>query len=107
MPPVVQLPPQIPQDIDVNQDIGGNQIPKIQKAETIKGKAFLSPTLFQPPKTTPFRVANNIGQMVPNMAQQPVLDYYPKPVRNVSQDPITQHTDQRAKPRVYESLIKP
>ena len=47
---------------------------------------------------------------MPNVAQQPVLGNWPwigKPVRNVPQDPITQHKDQRAKPRVYESLIKP
>ena len=45
---------------------------------------------------------------MPNFTQQPVLEFYPRPVvRNVPQDPITQHTDQRAKPRVYESLIKP
>ena len=107
---VGQLPTQIPQDVDVNLDIDRDQAPKVQKAEAVKGKAFLSPTLFQPPKTTPLGVTTNIGPMVPNMAQQPVLDYRPwigKPVRNVPQDPITQHTDQRAKPRVYESLIKP
>ena len=42
-----------------------------------------------------------------NLTQQPVLDFYPRPVRNVPQNPITQHTDQRAKPKVYESLIRP
>ena len=119
VPPVGQLPPQIPQDtqipqdidipqvININQNIEGRQVPKIQKAETTKGKTFLSPTLFQPPKLTPFGIADNLGQAMPNMAQQPVFDYYPRQVRNVPQDPITQHTDQRAKPRVYESLIKP
>ena len=43
----------------------------------------------------------------PNLAQQPMMDFYPRSVRNVPQDPITQHTDQRAKPKVYESLIRP
>ena len=36
-----------------------------------------------------------------------MLDFNPRSIRNVPQDPITQHTDQRAKPKVYESLIKP
>ena len=36
-----------------------------------------------------------------------MLDFTPRSIRNVAQDPITQHTDQRAKPKVYESLIKP
>ena len=62
---------------------------------------------FQLPKSTPFGVANNIGQIMPNLPQQPVLDFSPRSVRNVPQDPITQHTDQRAKPKVYERLIKP
>ena len=44
---------------------------------------------------------------MPGLPQQPMLDFYPKSVRNVPQDPITQHTDQRTKPKVYESLIKP
>ena len=53
--PMGQLSTQIPQDIDVNLDIDRDQTPKIQqKAEPTKRKAFLSPTLFQPPKTTPF-----------------------------------------------------
>ena len=63
--------------------------------------------LFQLPKSAPFGIVNNMGQTEPNFPQQPVLDFYPQPVRNVPQDPITQHTDQRTKPKVYESLIKP
>ena len=30
-----------------------------------------------------------------------------QPVRNLSQDPTVQHIDQRTKPKVYESSIKP
>ena len=62
---------------------------------------------FQLPKFTPFGVANDMGQTVPSLPQQPMLDVYPRPVRNVPQDPITQYTDPRTKPKVYESLIKP
>ena len=101
LPPIVQPPPPIPQDIGVKQvPVQGPQIvPKEKVAERNRP--------FQLPKSTPFGVVNNIGQTVPNFPQQPVLDSYPKSVRNVPQDPITQHTDQRTKPKVYESLIKP
>ena len=67
VPPMGQLPSQIPQDtqipqdIDVRQSNDGEQVPKIQKAERMKGKAFLSPTLFQTPKLTPFGIADNLG----------------------------------------------
>ena len=103
LPPMVQPPPPIPQDIDVNQEIGVKQIPAQRPIIVPKGKVGERNRPFQ----LPFGVANNIGQTVPSLPQQPVLDFYPRPVRNVPQDPITQHTDQSAKPKVYESLIKP
>ena len=107
MLPIVQPPPPIPHDIDVNQDIGVKQIP-VQGPQIVpKEKVAERNRPFQLPKSTPFGVVNNIGQTVPNFPQQPVLDFYPKSVRNVPQDPVTQHTDQRTKPKVYESLIKP
>ena len=34
---------------------------------------------------------------MPNLTQQQIFNFQPKPVRNVPQDPITQHTDQRMK----------
>ena len=107
MPPMVQLPPQIPQDIDENQEIGVKQITVQRQIIVPKEKIVERNRPFQLPKSTPFGVANNTGQAVPNLPQQPVLDFYPRSVRNVPQDPITQHTDQRTKPKVYESLIKP
>ena len=108
MPPIVQSPPPIPHDIDVNQDISVKQIP-VQGPQIVpKEKVAERNRPFQLPKSTPCGVVNNIGQQtVPNFPQQPVLDFYPKSVRNVPQDPITQHIDQRTKPKVYESLIKP
>ena len=106
LPPIEQPPPPIPQDIDVDQEIGVKQIPAQRPIIGPKEKVIERNRPFQLPKSTPFGVANNIGQTVPGLPQQPVLDFYPRPVRNVPQDPITQHTDQRAKPKVYESLIK-
>ena len=40
-------------------------------------------------------------------AQIPTTMPQGRPVRNVPFDPITQHTDMRVKPKIYESLIKP
>ena len=98
----------IPLNIDVNQDIRVNQLPtQGQKVEVMKEKANKRIRPFQLPKPTSYEVAANMGQPAPNLTQQPVMDFYPRSVRNVPQDPITQHTDQRAKPKVYESLIRP
>ena len=78
MPPIVQPPPPIPHDIDVNQDIGVKQIP-VQGPQIVpKEKVAERNRPFQLPKSTPFGVVNNIGQTVPNFPQQPVLDFYPK-----------------------------
>ena len=111
VPQMVQPPPQIPQNININQDIGLNQTPAQRHREVIKTKVDERnkgsvPVIraFQLPKT---EIANNIGQAMPNLTQQPVMDFYPRQIRNVPQDPITQHTDQRAKPKIYESLIRP
>ena len=107
LPPIIQPPPPKPRDININQRIGEKQIPAQKPMTVPKEKVAERKGLFQLPKSTPFRVANNMGQTMPSLPQQPMLDFYPKPVRNVPQDPITQHTDQRTKPKVYESLIKP
>ena len=107
LPPIVQPPPSIPHDIDVNQGIGVKQIPAQRPITVPKEKVVERNRPFQLPKSTPFGVASNMGQTMPSLPQQPMLDFYPKPVRNIPQDPITQHTDQRTKPKVYESLIKP
>ena len=107
LPPIVQPPPPKPCDININQRIGEKQIPAQKPMMVPKEKVIERNRPFQLPKSTPFGVANNMGQTVPSLPQQPILDFYPKPVRNVPQDPITQYTDQRTKPKVYESLIKP
>ena len=110
VPPVIQLPPQnlrkFPQDIDENQEVV-NQIPVQKRVTDSKEKESVSSKAFQLPKLEPFGVTNNIGQIMQNLSQQPMLNFCPRPVRNVPQDPITQHVDQRTKPKVYESLIKP
>ena len=97
-PQVMQLPP---------QSIENQGIPTQKRVQIVKEKEVMSNRVFQLPKSEPFGVVNNMGQTVPNFTQQSVLDLYPRPVRNVPQDPITQHTDQRTKPKVYESLLKP
>ena len=52
VPPVVQPPPQNPQNINVSQDIGINQIPAQSQR---RNRAF------QILKSEPFEMANNIG----------------------------------------------
>ena len=96
-PPEVVITPQaprdIPQEIDVIQPLLQKQVQRNR--------------VFQVPKTESYKVTDNIGPTIPSLNQQSMLDFTPRPIRNVPQDPITQHTDQRAKPKVYESLIKP
>ena len=104
-PPEVVITPQVPRDIP--QEIGVNQ-PLLQKEiQGLKRTVGERNRAFQVPKTKSYGVIDNIGPTMPNLTQQPMLDFNPRSIRNVPQDPITQHTDQRAKPKVYESLIKP
>ena len=104
-PPEVVITPQVPRDIQ--QEINITQ-PHLQKeVQGLKETIGEKNRVFQVPKTESYGVTNNIGPTIPNLTQQSILDFTPRPIRNVPQDPITQHTDQRAKPKVYESLIKP
>ena len=72
LPSIVQLPPPIPYDIDVNQEIGVKQIPVQRPLIVPKEKEAERNRPFQLPKSTPFGVENNMGQTVPNFPQQPV-----------------------------------
>ena len=58
IPPVVQPPPQVPQD-----DIGTNQMPPQlrQRVETLKREIGGSST-FQLPNFTPFSFTSNLGE---------------------------------------------
>ena len=104
-PPEVVITPQaprnIPQEIDVAQPLLQKEVQGLKETIGERNRAF------QVPKTESYGVTNNIGPTIPHLTQQSMLDFTPRPIRNVPQDPITQHTDQRAKPKVYESLIKP
>ena len=71
--------------------IGVKQIPSQKpRAEVPRSNVDGRNRAFQLPKSTLFTVANNIGQIMPNLTQQPVFHFYSRPVRNVPQDPITQ-----------------
>ena len=104
-PPVVQMQPQVLRDI--SQDIGVNHLTPQKGVQELKGTVGERNRAFQLSKSESFGVTNNVELITPNFTQQLILDFNPRPIRNVTQDPITQHTDQRAKPKVYESLIKP
>ena len=105
--------PEIPRDVEMDHQIpeshiGVKQIPlQKPKAGVPRSHTDERNIAFQLPKLTAFRAVNNTGQIMPSLTQQPMFDLYPRPFRNVPQDPITQHADQRLKPKVYESLIKP
>ena len=96
-PPEVVITPQAPRDIPQEIDV----IQPLLQKEVQRNRVF------QVPKTESYKVTDNIGPTIPSLTQQSMLDFTPRPIRNVPQDPIAQHTDQRAKPKVYESLIKP
>ena len=104
-PPEVVITPQaprnIPQEINITQPLLQKEVQGLKQIIGERNRVF------QVPKTESYGVTNNIGPTIPNLTQQTMLDFTPRPIRNVPQDPITQHTDQRAKPKVYESLIKP
>ena len=96
-PPEVVITPQAPRDIPQEIDV----IQPLLQKEVQRNRVF------QVPKTESYKATDNIGPTIPSSTQQSMLDFIPRSIRNVPQDPITQHTDQRAKPKVYESLIKP
>ena len=104
-PPEVVITPQaprnIPQEINITQPLLQKEVQGLKQIIGERNRVF------QVPKTESYGVTNNIGPTIPNLTQQTMLDFAPRPIRNVPQDPITQHTDQRTKPKVYESLIKP
>ena len=104
-PPEVVITPQAPRNIPQKIDIAQ---PLLQKeVQGLKETIGERNSVFQVPKTESYGVTNNIGPTIPHLTQQSMLAFTPRPIRNVPQDPITQHTDQRAKPKVNESLIKP
>ena len=100
-PPEVVITPQVPRDVP--QETGVNQ-PLLQKEiQGLKRTVGERNRAFQVPKTESYGVTDNIGPTIPNLTQQQMLDFNPRPIRNVPQDPITQHTDQRVKPRCMKA----
>ena len=99
------ITPRVPRDIP--QETGVNQLLLHKEIQGLKRTVGERNRAFQVPKTESYGITDKFGIVGPNLTQQPMLDFNPRPIRNVPQDPITQHTDQSAKPKVYESLIKP